>query len=269
MAPCRTPRSRRRRADVLRLTWRNLLARKVRLLMSTLAIVLGIGFLAGVLTFSTRPRRHLRQHRRAAPPPTPWCGPRARFFRGQRGVGTTKRSPRPVVDKLAALPEVAAADGSVDGFGCLPARQGRQARRRHRARPRWRSTTYAASTSPATRSCILESGELARQARRDHPRHLVGRARRLRGRRRGHPDLLPTGSMPPTYVRRSSAPPTSTAAARPAPPSSLLDTSEAQDLFLDGEDAFTSVDPHGRRRGLPEGAAPTPPDGPAPTASPP
>ena len=41
------------RADVLRLTWRNLLARKVRLLMSTLAIVLGIGFLAGVMTFST------------------------------------------------------------------------------------------------------------------------------------------------------------------------------------------------------------------------
>ena len=38
---------------MLRLTWRNLLARKVRLLMSTLAIVLGIGFLAGVMTFST------------------------------------------------------------------------------------------------------------------------------------------------------------------------------------------------------------------------
>ena len=37
---------------MLLLTWRNLLARKVRLLMSTLAIVLGIGFLAGVMTFS-------------------------------------------------------------------------------------------------------------------------------------------------------------------------------------------------------------------------
>ena len=37
---------------MLRLTWRNLVARKVRLVMSTLAIVLGIGFLAGVLTFS-------------------------------------------------------------------------------------------------------------------------------------------------------------------------------------------------------------------------
>ena len=38
---------------MLRLTWRNLLARKVRLMMSTLAIVLGIGFLSGVMTFST------------------------------------------------------------------------------------------------------------------------------------------------------------------------------------------------------------------------
>ena len=38
---------------MLRLTWRNLVARKLRLLMSTLAIVLGIGFLAGVMTFSS------------------------------------------------------------------------------------------------------------------------------------------------------------------------------------------------------------------------
>lgn len=36
-----------------RLTWKNLLAHKVRLLMSTLSIVLGVGFLTGVLTFST------------------------------------------------------------------------------------------------------------------------------------------------------------------------------------------------------------------------
>ena len=87
---CRTPPSRRRRADVLRLTWRNLLARKVRLLMSTLAIVLGIGFLAGVMTFSTglnatfqnivsgstsdgrgaAGRRRLRPPTRGSPPPS-------------------------------------------------------------------------------------------------------------------------------------------------------------------------------------------------------
>ncbi|RYE77639.1 MAG: FtsX-like permease family protein, partial [Myxococcales bacterium] len=35
-----------------RLTLKNLLARKVRLIMSTLSIVLGVGFLTGVLTFS-------------------------------------------------------------------------------------------------------------------------------------------------------------------------------------------------------------------------
>ena len=37
---------------MFRLTLRTLLARKVRLVMSTLAIVLGIGFLAGVMVFS-------------------------------------------------------------------------------------------------------------------------------------------------------------------------------------------------------------------------
>ena len=37
---------------MFKLTWRTLLARKVRLVMSTLAIVLGIGFLTGVLVFS-------------------------------------------------------------------------------------------------------------------------------------------------------------------------------------------------------------------------
>ena len=37
---------------MFRLTWRTLLARKVRLVMSALAIVLGIGFLTGVMVFS-------------------------------------------------------------------------------------------------------------------------------------------------------------------------------------------------------------------------
>ena len=37
---------------MFKLTLRNLVARKVRLVMSTLAIVLGIGFLTGVMTFS-------------------------------------------------------------------------------------------------------------------------------------------------------------------------------------------------------------------------
>ena len=35
-----------------RVTWRNLFARKVRLLMSGLSVILGVAFLSGVLTFS-------------------------------------------------------------------------------------------------------------------------------------------------------------------------------------------------------------------------
>jgi len=37
---------------VLRVTWRNLLARKLRLLLSAFAIVLGVAFVAGSLVFT-------------------------------------------------------------------------------------------------------------------------------------------------------------------------------------------------------------------------
>ena len=46
--PLRRPRT----ADVWRVTWRNLFARKVRLLLSAFAIVLGVAFVAGTLIFT-------------------------------------------------------------------------------------------------------------------------------------------------------------------------------------------------------------------------
>ena len=56
------------RLSMLRAAWKSLLGRKVRLLMSTFAIVLGVAFVAGTLIFTDtlqqELRRHLRQHRR-------------------------------------------------------------------------------------------------------------------------------------------------------------------------------------------------------------
>lgn len=102
---------------MLRLTLRNLLARKVRLLMSGLAIVLGVAFLAGVLVFShglsttfdsivkgSTPDAMVRVEGASA------------FTAGEAGVSTAVL-PRSVVEELDALPEVAEADGNVDGFG--------------------------------------------------------------------------------------------------------------------------------------------------------
>jgi putative ABC transport system permease protein len=101
---------------VLRLTWRNLLARKVRLLMSTLAIVLGIGFLAGVMTFSTGLNATF-ENIVSGSTSDAMVRPAGEVSAASAGVATTQLITPADVDKLSALPEVAAATGSVDGFG--------------------------------------------------------------------------------------------------------------------------------------------------------
>lgn len=101
---------------MLRLTWRNLLARKVRLLMSTLAIVLGIGFLAGVMTFSTGLNATFDNIVKGSTSDG-LVRPAGEIQAANAGVGTTQLIEPADVAEIAALPEVAAADGSVDGVG--------------------------------------------------------------------------------------------------------------------------------------------------------
>ena len=101
---------------MLLLTWRNLLARKVRLLMSTLAIVLGIGFLSGVMTFSAGLNATFDNIINGSTSDAV-VRPAGELQAANAGVGTTQVIEPADVEKLSALPEVAAADGSVDGVG--------------------------------------------------------------------------------------------------------------------------------------------------------
>lgn len=101
---------------MLLLTWRNLLARKVRLLMSTLAIVLGIGFLSGVMTFSAGLNATFDNIINGSTSDAV-VRPAGELQAANAGVGTTQVIEPADVEKLGALPEVAAADGSVDGVG--------------------------------------------------------------------------------------------------------------------------------------------------------
>jgi putative ABC transport system permease protein len=101
---------------VLRLTLRNLFARKVRLLMSTLAILLGIGFLTGVLTFSTGLNSTFDNIIKGSTPDAV-VRPEGTDPSQQFGIGSTRVVSPKDVERLAALPEVAQADGSVDGLG--------------------------------------------------------------------------------------------------------------------------------------------------------
>lgn len=101
---------------MFRLTWRNLLARKIRLVMSALAIVLGIGFLAGVLTFSSGLSKTFDGIIQGSTPDAQ-ARPAGTDSFTAMGAGSTEVLTPADVDKLAALPEVAQADGSVDGLG--------------------------------------------------------------------------------------------------------------------------------------------------------
>lgn len=101
---------------MFRLTWRNLVARKVRLLMSTLAIVLGVGFLAGVLTFSGGLSTTFDGIISGSTPDA-LARPAGTASLDASGAGTNETLSPADIAKLAALPEVARADGSVDGLG--------------------------------------------------------------------------------------------------------------------------------------------------------
>ncbi len=100
-----------------RLTLRNLLARKMRLVMSGLAIVLGVAFLSGVLMFSNGLSSTFDGIIYGSTPDgVVRAADTESFSGGEFGTGTATLTPDAVSD-LEALPEVERADGGVDGFG--------------------------------------------------------------------------------------------------------------------------------------------------------
>jgi putative ABC transport system permease protein len=101
---------------VLKLTLRNLLARKVRLVMSGLAIVLGVAFLSGVLVFSNGLSSTFDSIIYSSTPSGVVRAEQTASFEAGPQQTTQTLSPE-VVDELEALPEVARADGDVVGIG--------------------------------------------------------------------------------------------------------------------------------------------------------
>ncbi len=92
------------------------MARKVRLFMSALAIILGVGFLAGVLTFSSGLSRTFDGIISGSTPDAV-ARPIGMNSFDATGAGNKQVLTPADVAKLESLPEVAQADGSVDGLG--------------------------------------------------------------------------------------------------------------------------------------------------------
>ncbi len=101
---------------MFRLTLRNLLARKVRLLMSTLAIVLGMGFLTGVLTFSNGLSATFDGIIEGSTPDAVVRPAGTESFEAI-GIGNDVVLEPSQVERLAEQPEMERADGQVDGLG--------------------------------------------------------------------------------------------------------------------------------------------------------
>lgn len=99
---------------MLRAAWRSLLGRKVRLLMSTTAIVLGVAFVAGTLIFTDT----LNKSFTAIFDNTVGdvvVRPKGAVDAG--GTPTTLTMPAPLVEEIAEVPGAARADGNVNAFG--------------------------------------------------------------------------------------------------------------------------------------------------------
>ena len=184
---------------MLRLTWRNLLARKVRLLMSTLAIVLGIGFLAGVMTFSTGLNATF-ENIVSGSTSDAMVRPAGEVSAANAGVATTQRITPADIDKLSA---------PARGGGRRPGRSTASAPTCSARTASWSAArarptlafNYAPGENMAGEQILhAAAGRLAREARRGHAGHVLGGARRLRDRRHRHDDRADREQGPPTYV---------------------------------------------------------------------
>lgn len=102
---------------MIRLTLRTILARKLRLVMSGLAVVIGVAFLSGVLVFSNGLSATFDGIVNGSTPDgLVRVEDAAEFSAGEGGVPTQVLTPEALAE-LEALPEVERADGDVEGFG--------------------------------------------------------------------------------------------------------------------------------------------------------
>ncbi len=99
---------------MLRAAWKSLLGRKLRLLMSTFAIVLGVAFVAGTLIFTdTLNKSFVAIFDNSVGDVVV----RPRGAADSEATATTVTMPAGLVDRLAQVPGAARADGNVSTFG--------------------------------------------------------------------------------------------------------------------------------------------------------
>ncbi|WP_129842241.1 ABC transporter permease [Streptomyces sp. RFCAC02] len=110
---------------MLRTALRNVLAHKARLLMTTLAVLLGVAFVAGTLVFtSTLSEAFQRSAEKGLDDVDVAVQPDDDSDAAEETPGAASDLPQELLDSLGALPGVASATGSVNGFAALADKDG-------------------------------------------------------------------------------------------------------------------------------------------------
>ena len=164
-----------------RVTWRNLFARKLRLLLSAFAIVLGVAFVAGTMIFTNAMGGAFDDIIEGSTADVEVAYKGANDF----DSGQDNRTfPASVVADLEALPEVASGQPAEHPPDRLRDRQGRQGDRRQRpARPGRQPHRRRVAHRQADPQ--LTEGDYPTRAGPDRPRRRHRREGRLRDRRQG------------------------------------------------------------------------------------
>lgn len=225
---------------MLRLTLRNLMAHKLRLLMSTLAIVLGVGFLSGVLVFSHGMQGTFDNIIKGS---TPEATVRPTNATADGGFAVSNMSiSGDYVAKLAALPQVDQSHGVVQGLGLaliskkgqIVGGQGAPTLAFNYSDTRnllgTKTLSIVAGTYPKQMGEILIDAPTAKRAG-----YRVGDTVSM---------VSPYGEMHREMKLVGTA--TFTGGGTAGATLLIFDTKQAQEIFLGGRDAFTSIALNGK-----------------------
>ena len=106
---------------MIRTAWRNVLAHKARLLMTTLAVLLGVAFVSGTLVFTnTITDAYAASSRQSFD----HVDVQLRPVVGQGAPGSGRLLDQALLDRARALPGVGTATGAVSGFAALAGKDG-------------------------------------------------------------------------------------------------------------------------------------------------
>lgn len=222
---------------MLRFTVRGVLARKVRLVLSATAIVLGVAFLAGSLTFTAMIGASFDSIIGGSTPDAQVRLNRLGGLTQALGNVDDRTLPPDLVDRLGALPGVAQADGNVEGQGLFVVKKNGKLlggtgaptlAMNYTDTPNLSgdpSVTVTGGHPPTGRGQVIldrRSADKAGYVVGDTVRMITsGKQARLSATLVGYANFAGGGLAGATLV--------------------LFDTPTAQRVFLDGKDAFTSI----------------------------